>query len=115
MGSLCGYRPSAIGSFHQLSRQRGTEIPACLEIVLARLARHHDGVGGLRPAQSGRNGVDSPLGALGALVAVQEYPERSSSGGVEARVVADIERMLHRAAHVAEVGRGTQQITVGLE
>jgi len=38
----------------------------------------------------------TPLGALGALVAVQVQAERSPTCRVEARVVADVERMENR-------------------
>jgi len=70
---------------------------------------------GFHPRQPCGDGGDALLCPFGALVAVEVQPERSSTCRIQARVVADVERVLERAAHVTEIRRRAEQVTIGLQ
>src|SRR6478752_4767698 len=97
-------------SIHQLGGDRRAKVPARLDVGLGRLAHHHDRLRSPQPSESGGDAVDSALGSLGALVAVEVDAEWSATGGVEQLIVGLVEGVLESARDVAEVGRGAQQV-----
>ena len=65
--------------------------------------------------EGGSNGFDRAHRAGGVHAAVHVQPVGPAAGRLQAGVVDAVEEVLERAGHVADVGRGAEQVAVGLE
>src|SRR5512144_2456217 len=81
-------------SSHQRRGDRRAEVPARLQVGFGRLPHHHHGLGSLHPTEPGRDRIDTPLGSLGALVAMDIDAVGSPTSGVEKLIVGGVERVL---------------------
>jgi cation:H+ antiporter len=113
--AFLGWLLLAAGLPGELGRHGGAELPAVVEVLGAGLADHADRRAQPAPGEPPGDRLDRPYRARSVTVAVHVQGVRAAGGGGQARVVNRVEEVLERPGHVADVGRGAQQVAVGRE
>jgi cation:H+ antiporter len=113
--AFLGWLLLAAGLPGELGRHGGAELPAVLEVFGAGLADHAHRRAQPAPGEPPGDRLHRPYRARGVAVAVHVQGVRAAGGGGQARVVDRVEEVLERPGHVADVGRGAQQVAVGGE